>query len=87
MASRTNSMTWVTEEDAHVQEFVDPPFVQRMAAGQDLRAMLLSARSMRRWHWQDLIPRRSAQSSRMPMRWRPDGHGGPASTQSTTLSW
>lgn len=36
------SMTWVTEEDAHVQEFVDPPFVQRMSAGQDLRAMLLS---------------------------------------------
>lgn len=37
-----DAMTWVTEEDAHVQEFVDPPFVQRMAAGQDLRAMLLS---------------------------------------------
>ncbi len=37
-----DSMTWVTEGDAHVQEFVDPPFVQRMAAGQDLRAMLLS---------------------------------------------
>ena len=37
-----DSMTWVTEEDAHVQEFVDPPFVQRMAAGQDLRTMLLS---------------------------------------------
>lgn len=37
-----DSMTWVTEEDAHVQEFIDPPFVQRMAAGQDLRAMLLS---------------------------------------------
>jgi 4,5-dihydroxyphthalate decarboxylase len=37
-----DSMTWVTEEDAHVQEFVDPPFVQRMTAGQDLRAMLLS---------------------------------------------
>ncbi len=35
-------MTWITEEDAHVQEFVDPPFVQRIAAGQDLRAMLLS---------------------------------------------
>ena len=28
-----DSMTWVTEEDAHVQEFVDPPFVQRIAAG------------------------------------------------------
>lgn len=37
-----DSMTWVTEEDAHVQEFVDPTFVQRMTAGQDLRAMLLS---------------------------------------------
>jgi len=37
-----DSMTWVTEEDAHVQEFHDPPFVQRMAAGQDLRAMLLA---------------------------------------------
>jgi 4,5-dihydroxyphthalate decarboxylase len=37
-----DSMTWVTEEDAHVQEFVDPPFVQRMTASQDLRAMLLS---------------------------------------------
>jgi 4,5-dihydroxyphthalate decarboxylase len=37
-----DSMTWVTEEDAHVQEFTDPPFVQRMAAGNDLRAMLLS---------------------------------------------
>jgi 4,5-dihydroxyphthalate decarboxylase len=37
-----DSMTWITEEDAHVQEFVDPPFVQRIAPGQDLRAMLLS---------------------------------------------
>ena len=37
-----DSMTWVTEEDAHVQEFDDPPFVQRIAAGQDLRTMLLS---------------------------------------------
>lgn len=37
-----DSMTWVTEEDAHVQEFVDPPFVQRIAPGQDLRAMLLT---------------------------------------------
>ena len=37
-----DSMTWVTEEDAHVQEFHDPPFVQRIAAGQDLRAMLLA---------------------------------------------
>src|SRR5262249_8571109 len=37
-----DSMTWVTEEDAHVQEFADPPFVRRIAPGQDLRAMLLS---------------------------------------------
>ena len=36
------SLTWVTEEDAHVQEFVDPPFVQRIASGQQLPAMLLS---------------------------------------------
>jgi 4,5-dihydroxyphthalate decarboxylase len=36
-----DSMIWVTEEDAHVQEFTDPPFVQRIAPGQDLRAMLL----------------------------------------------
>jgi 4,5-dihydroxyphthalate decarboxylase len=37
-----DAMTWVTEEDAHVQEFSDPPFVERIAQGQDLRAMLLS---------------------------------------------
>jgi 4,5-dihydroxyphthalate decarboxylase len=37
-----DSMTWVTEEDAHVQEFRDPPFVERITPGQDLRAMLLS---------------------------------------------
>jgi 4,5-dihydroxyphthalate decarboxylase len=36
-----DAMTWVTEEDAHVQEFADPSFVQRIAPGQDLRAMLL----------------------------------------------
>lgn len=35
-----DAMTWLTEEDAHVQEFSDPRFVQRIAAGQDLRAML-----------------------------------------------
>jgi 4,5-dihydroxyphthalate decarboxylase len=34
--------TWVTEEDAHVQEFVDPPFVQRIDPGRQLPAMLLS---------------------------------------------
>jgi len=37
-----DAMTWVTEEDAHVQEFTDPPFVQRIAPDQDLRTMLLS---------------------------------------------
>jgi 4,5-dihydroxyphthalate decarboxylase len=37
-----DAMTWITEEDAHVQEFSDPPFVQRMAQGQDLRMLLLS---------------------------------------------
>jgi 4,5-dihydroxyphthalate decarboxylase len=37
-----DAMTWVTEEDAHVAEFSDPPFVQRIAPGQDLKAMLLS---------------------------------------------
>ena len=37
-----DSMTWVTEEDAHVQEFTDPPFVQRIEPGQSLPAMLLS---------------------------------------------
>lgn len=35
-------ITWVTEEDAHVQEYVDPPNVVRIAAGQDLKAMLLA---------------------------------------------
>ncbi len=37
-----DSMTWVTEEDAHVQEFADPPFVRRISPGQSLSAMLLS---------------------------------------------
>lgn len=36
------SITWVTEEDAHVQEYVDPPNVQRIQAGQSLPAMLLN---------------------------------------------
>ncbi len=35
-------ITWVTEEDAHVQEYPDPPNVRRIAPGQDLRAMLLA---------------------------------------------
>ena len=33
-------ITWVTQEDAHVAEYVDPPNVVRVAAGQDLAAML-----------------------------------------------
>src|ERR1700712_629073 len=33
---------WVTEEDAHVQEYVDPPNVVRIAPGQDLKTMLLA---------------------------------------------
>jgi 4,5-dihydroxyphthalate decarboxylase len=31
---------WVTEEDAHVAEYLDPPNVVRIASGQDLKAML-----------------------------------------------
>lgn len=34
------SMTWVTEEDAHVAEYRDPPFVVRSPAARDLFAML-----------------------------------------------
>jgi 4,5-dihydroxyphthalate decarboxylase len=36
------TMTWITQEDAHVAEYRDPPFVEREAAGKDLRAMLLA---------------------------------------------
>jgi 4,5-dihydroxyphthalate decarboxylase len=36
------TMTWITQEDAHVAEYPDPPFVVREAAGKDLRAMLLA---------------------------------------------
>jgi 4,5-dihydroxyphthalate decarboxylase len=36
------TMTWVTQEDAHVAEYTDPAFVLREAAGKDLRAMLLA---------------------------------------------
>jgi 4,5-dihydroxyphthalate decarboxylase len=36
------TMTWITQEDAHVAEYPDPPFVRREAAGKDLRAMLLA---------------------------------------------
>ena len=35
-------MTWITQEDAHVAEYPDPPFVVREAAGKDLRTMLLA---------------------------------------------
>ena len=36
------SITWVTEEDAHVLEYRDPPNVVRIGPGQTLSAMLLS---------------------------------------------
>lgn len=36
------SITWVTEEDAHVQEYRDPANVVRINPGQSLGAMLLS---------------------------------------------
>ena len=36
------AITWVTEEDAHVLEYRDPPNVERIRPGQDLRAMLLA---------------------------------------------
>lgn len=36
------SITWVTEEDAHLAEYQDPPHVERITAGQDLKTMLLS---------------------------------------------
>ncbi len=36
------TITWVTSEDAHVQEYADPPNVVRIAAGQDLASMLLA---------------------------------------------
>ena len=35
-------ITWATQEDAHVQEYADPPNVVRIAPGQDLQALLLS---------------------------------------------
>ncbi len=35
-------ITWVTQEDAHVAEYVDPANVVRIGAGQDLAAMLLA---------------------------------------------
>jgi 4,5-dihydroxyphthalate decarboxylase len=36
------AITWVTEEDAHVQEYRDPPNVVRIEPGRDLKTMLLS---------------------------------------------
>jgi 4,5-dihydroxyphthalate decarboxylase len=35
-------ITWVTEEDAHLAEYTDPPNLRRIAPGQDLKAMLLA---------------------------------------------
>jgi 4,5-dihydroxyphthalate decarboxylase len=35
-------ITWMTEEDAHVQDYVDPPNVVRIGRGQDLKTMLLA---------------------------------------------
>jgi 4,5-dihydroxyphthalate decarboxylase len=35
------SITWVTSEDAHVQEYADPPNVERAPAGKTLSQMLL----------------------------------------------
>ncbi len=35
-------ITWVTQEDAHVQEYVDPPNVLRLRPDQSLNAMLLA---------------------------------------------
>jgi 4,5-dihydroxyphthalate decarboxylase len=35
-----SAMTTVTEEDAHVREYQDPPYVERAAAGKTLRGML-----------------------------------------------
>jgi len=35
-----SAMTTVTEEDAHVREYQDPPYVARAAAGKTLRGML-----------------------------------------------
>ncbi len=36
------TISWITQEDAHVAEYPDPPFVRREAEGKDLRAMLLA---------------------------------------------
>ena len=39
---KAEAQAWTSFEDAHVQEFRDPPFVTRAAPGQDLLAMLQS---------------------------------------------
>ncbi|MEO9189675.1 MAG: ABC transporter substrate-binding protein [Acetobacteraceae bacterium] len=36
------TITWITEEDAHVQEYQDPPNVLRVPPGRSLREMLLA---------------------------------------------
>jgi 4,5-dihydroxyphthalate decarboxylase len=36
-----DSITWVTAEDAHVLEYQDPPYTQRLPPGADLTAMLM----------------------------------------------
>jgi 4,5-dihydroxyphthalate decarboxylase len=36
-----DSITWITEEDAHVQEYRDPPNVVRTKSGESLQALLL----------------------------------------------
>lgn len=37
-----SKIRWVTFEEAHVAEFVDPPNVQRAPAGKEIRSMLLA---------------------------------------------
>jgi 4,5-dihydroxyphthalate decarboxylase len=37
-----DSITWVTAEDAHVLEYQDPPYAERLAPGADLGAMLMA---------------------------------------------
>lgn len=36
------SITWVTAEDAHVSEYVDPPNAERIATGKNLSRMLMA---------------------------------------------
>lgn len=38
------SVQWVTDEDSHLAEFRDPPFVARAPGGADLAAMLMDGR-------------------------------------------